>query len=38
MTSRRTFRADIDFALEVLKQRRPRPRIDMVSIPDVVQL
>jgi hypothetical protein len=38
MASTDHFREEIDFALEVLKQRRPRPRIEMVSIPDVVQL
>jgi lysophospholipase L1-like esterase len=38
MTDPQTFRADIDYALEILEQRRPRPRIALVSIPDVVNL
>ena len=32
------FRDEVDYALDVLKEARPRPRIDMVSVPDVVQL
>jgi len=32
------FRAEIEYGLDVLRLADPRPRVDMVSIPDVVQL
>jgi len=32
------FRAEIDLGLDVLRRKDPRPRVDMVSVPDVVQL